>query len=235
MEDVPAHLLIAAELRAQIMAGNLEPGAQLPSTAQLMDQFGAATSTVQAALRALKKEGFLDSHRGKGVFVKASPLAVVDVAAYYDPASRGVTYKLLDVAEVRPPADVARALGEDLAVLRYRRTDRDGTPVELSWSYYPLSLVAGTALTGRTKIRGGAPAVLAELGYPEREFTDRISTRAATAEEIERLNIPPGVPVLRQFRVIYSDDARPVEVSVIVKAGNRFELTYRQVIPTEEA
>ncbi|MGW4644588.1 hypothetical protein ACWEN6_39160 [Sphaerisporangium sp. NPDC004334] len=38
---------------------------------------------------------------------------------------------------------------------------RDEDPIEMSWSYYPLSLVAGTALSRRGRIQGGAPAVLA--------------------------------------------------------------------------
>ncbi|MET8140411.1 hypothetical protein ABZU32_08900 [Sphaerisporangium sp. NPDC005288] len=41
----------------------------------------------------------------------------------------------------------------------------DEEPVEVSWSYYPHSLVAGTALSRCGRIRGGAPAVLADLGH----------------------------------------------------------------------
>lgn len=112
-----------------------------------------------------------------------------------------------------------------------RCTDRDGEPVELSWSYYPLSLVSETPLTRRGRIPGGVPRVLAELGYPEREFIDQISARPPTTEEAEELNMPAEVPVIRQFRVIYSYNARPVEVSVIIKPSHLYELRYRQVIP----
>jgi GntR family transcriptional regulator len=110
---------------------------------------------------------------------------------------------------------------------------RGETPVELSRSYYPASWAAGTALAGRGKIRGGAPAVLAELGYPERGWTDRISTRPPTTEEVEVLEIPQGVPVLRQFRRVYTDGDRPVEVSVLIKPGHLYELEYQQELPAE--
>ena len=48
-----------------------------------------------------------------------------------------------------------------------------------------------------------------------------------TTEEVEILDLP-NVPVIRQFRVIYSDSERPVEASVLVKGGHLYELLYRQ-------
>ncbi|MER7133844.1 GntR family transcriptional regulator [Streptosporangium saharense] len=225
---------IAADLRAQIMAGQIPPGAQLPSIPALAAKRGVSTTAVQTAWRILKAEGYLVSETGKGVFVRDRHQFTVNAAAYFDPAERGVKYKLLDVVEVTAPADVAAALGEEQAVLRRRLTLRQDEPVELSWSYYPVSLVAGTPLAGRGKIRGGAPQVLQDLGYPERDFVDRLSVRPPTTEEAEALDIPQGVPVLRQFRTVYSADERPVEVSVIIKPGHLYELSYRQSISVDD-
>lgn len=47
----PRHQQIAAELRDLIMRGDLGPGTQLPSTAQLVERYGAANATIQHALR----------------------------------------------------------------------------------------------------------------------------------------------------------------------------------------
>jgi GntR family transcriptional regulator len=216
------------------MAGTLAPGAQLPSTAQLAEEFAVATTTVQNAVQLLKNEGFVTSRTGAGVYVRDRQQFVVNAAAYFEPATRGVTYKLLSVEEVTAPPEVAEALGESAAVLRHRMTLRGTEPVELSWSYYPASLAAGTPLAGRGKIPGGAPRVLAEAGYPEREFVDRLSTRPPTTEEAEQLVVPPGIPVLRQFRIVYSDDRRPVEVSLITKPGHLYELSYTTAIPSSD-
>ncbi|MFD2350298.1 UTRA domain-containing protein [Nonomuraea ferruginea] len=103
-------------------------------------------------------------------------------------------------------------------------------PVELSWSYYPARIAQGTPLDKKRRIIGGAPQALSDLGYPQRDFVDRLSTRPPTSEEIEGLELPEEVPVIRQFRVIYSDNAVPVEVSIIVKGGHLYELKYKQVI-----
>ncbi len=48
-----------------------------------------------------------------------------------------------------------------------------------------------------------------------------------TPEEVTLLELP-DVPVMRQFRVIYSDDQRPVEASVMIKGSHLYELLYRQ-------
>ena len=227
----PRHEQIAAELRDQILSGDLAPGTQIPSTAQLVARFDAANATIQRALRNLKDEGFLDSRVGKGVYVRAARPFVVDVAAYLPPGD-GFRYDLLDVATVTPPHDVAialRLLSDDgTAVCRRRILRHDGVPVELSASYYPADLVAGTPLARPGKVRGGAPTVLADLGMPERAFTDRVSARQPTTEEVNLLELPDGVPILRQLRTVLTDGNRPVEVSVLVKGAHLYELQYRQ-------
>lgn len=221
---------IAADLRARIMSGELVPGEQIPSTPQLEERYGASNPTIQSALKALKGEGFLTSHRGKGVYVRDKQPFTVDVSPYIEPSPGGYSYDLLEVSEVRPTGDIARELGlgtDGSAVLRRRLLRLDGEPVELDWSYYPLDIVADSPLTQQRKIRGGAPRVLAELGYPQREMVDTVSVRMPTTEEVEMLDLPE-VPVMRQFRVIYSDDHRPVEVSELIKGAHLYQLRYRQ-------
>ena len=65
----------------------------------------------------------------------------------------------------------------------------------------------------------GAPALLAEMGYPPRLTVDRVSARVPTQQQYEALRLPSDLPVLRTLRVVYSDDDRPIEVTVMAKAG----------------
>lgn len=229
-DERPRHEQIAADLREQIMAGEFSPGTPLPSTHRLVEQYSAANPTIQKALRALKDEGFLFSQQGKGVYVRNRQPFLVEVAPFFMPSPDGYSYDLLEVAEARPPREAADALrlsASDTAVIRRRLMRHKGEPVELDMSYYPSEIAAGTELADPGRIRGGAPRALAELGYPERYFTDRVSVRMPTTEEIGLLDLP-NVPVIRQFRVIYSDDDRPVEASVLIKGGHLYELLYRQ-------
>ena len=213
------------------MSGDLAPGDKLPSTAQLMERYGAANSTVQRALVDLKAEGYVVGEKGRGVFVRSRTMTTIEPSAYEAPGGQSrYRYTVLEVGAARPPADVAAALGlvdPATAILRKRLTTVDGDPVELSWSYYPAGIAGGSRLEAKGAIKGGAPAVLEELGYPQRTWDERLTTRLPTTEEVEALELPPDVPVVRQLRVIYSDDALPVEATLLIKGGHLYELLYR--------
>lgn len=115
-------------------------------------------------------------------------------------------------------------------MLRRRLLLHDGAPVELSWSYYPCKIEANTPLASTSKISGGAPKALANLGHPQRSFVDRLSARLPTTEELELLELPDDVPVIRQLRVIHSGGELPVEASILSKGAHRYELLYRESI-----
>jgi GntR family transcriptional regulator len=61
---------LAALLRAQIESGELAPGARVPSTNTLAQEYEMSTVTVRKALRALKAEGLTVATPGYGTFVK---------------------------------------------------------------------------------------------------------------------------------------------------------------------
>ncbi|WP_369186092.1 GntR family transcriptional regulator [Streptomyces sp. R08] len=243
----PLHERIAADLRDEIMSGDLQPGASLPSTQRLKDRFEASNATVQKALQVLKDERLVIGRAGASVTVREHRQETIRPADTGQPAPPGEQYswltvangrgkrgniELLEVAEVQPPADVAVAFGLSegaTAVMRSQVLSYDDVPVELVKSYYPVELARGTAMTERRKIRGGTPALLAGMGYPPRHTVDRVSARVPTQEQFEALQLPSDLPVLRTFRVVYSDDQRPIEVTVMAKAGHLYELQYEFV------
>ncbi|RAO26446.1 hypothetical protein PSN13_06474 [Micromonospora saelicesensis] len=236
---------IAAELRADIMSGDLAPGAKLPSTAELMSAYGTHGATIQNALGILKAEGYLEGQPGRGVYVRPSQQQTITPADYATPSAPGQpyawitaaaergqrgAYRLLDVAEVPAPVQVATAFSIDPGEPVVRRAQIgtiDGEPVELVHTYYPTDLARGTALAVKRLIKGGSPAVLAELGLEPVFSDDTISTRPPTSEEFVALELPTEVPILRTFRVAVAASGRPVECQVMVKAGHRHEVRYR--------
>ncbi|MFS4105844.1 GntR family transcriptional regulator [Streptomyces sp. NPDC004690] len=238
------HERIAADLRDDIMSGNLAPGTSLPSTVQLKDRFGASNATIQKAVQILKDEELVVGRAGASITVREHRQRTVRPAAFMTPESPGKPYRwltetaklgrhahsaLLEVREVSPPADVSTALGlvgDETAVLRHQILFLDDEPVELVKSYYPTAIARGTAITEKRKIRGGTPALLAELGHPPRLSVDRVSARVPTQEQYQALALPSDLPVLRTLRVVFSDDDLPIEATVMVKAGHLYELQY---------
>jgi DNA-binding transcriptional regulator YhcF (GntR family) len=55
-----------------ILSGDLAPGQRLPSTRELARRFKLHPNTASAGYRQLEREGWLESRRGSGVFVRSS-------------------------------------------------------------------------------------------------------------------------------------------------------------------
>lgn len=68
---VPAYQQVADDLRGLILSGELSPGAQLPTEAELCESFGVSRSTVREALRVLSSQHLVTTTRGVtgGTFV----------------------------------------------------------------------------------------------------------------------------------------------------------------------
>jgi DNA-binding FadR family transcriptional regulator len=60
---------IINDLTEQIESGELAPGDQLPSTAELRAQYGVSITVVRGAVNWLKAKGLVEGHPGLGVFV----------------------------------------------------------------------------------------------------------------------------------------------------------------------
>ncbi|MEW1900709.1 MULTISPECIES: GntR family transcriptional regulator [unclassified Streptomyces] len=238
------HERIAADLRDEIMSGDLAPGAKLPSTVHLKARFDSSSATVQKALQLLKEEGLVIGRAGASVTVREHRQQTVHPSAFMAPAAPGEPYRwlteaarlgtrphstLLEVAETRPPADVSAALrleDGETALLRRQVLSLDGEPAELVMSYYPLGIARATPLMESRKIKGGTPTLLAALGFPPRLSVDRVSARVPTQDQYRALKLPSDLPVLRTLRVVHSDDELPVEATVMVKAGHLYEVQY---------
>ncbi|MYR84056.1 UTRA domain-containing protein [Streptomyces sp. SID685] len=235
---------IAAEIRKLIMSGDWEPGRKVPTNEELRTQFETSNVTIQRALQILKDERFLEGQAGVGVFVRSDRAQTIQPAHYLTPAEPGQPYrwlseatkrqqrskyKMIAVEESAPPVEVARALQLEeggIALLRSRIGFLDDQPAELVHSYYPIKLARGTRLFDRRLIPGGSPTLLEEMGYPTRSQDDVVAARPATTEEYEALEIPRDVPVIEIFRIVYSDNDKPIEVTLLTKPAHRFKMGY---------
>lgn len=239
----PQHELLANYLREGILDGDYLPGEKLPSTPVLKEKWGLAPQTIKNANDLLAVEGLVESRRGWGIAVLPHRQHELTPALYKEPAEPGEPYRWLDearksgrkgsstileVAEVPLRRRIAGAMGlekEDLALMRKQVLSLDGEPAELVESYYPIELARGTALMERKRIKGGTPRLLADMGFRPTKCVDRVAARLPTPEQVQLLELPGKLPVLRTLRVVYSGD-RVIEVTVMVKASHLYEVVY---------
>lgn len=145
-------------------------------------------------------------------------------------SGRRGTQRLLEVAEVVPPPPVAAALKlcpDGRAVVRRRVMLVEDRPVELTDSYYVRAVAAGTDLALPRKIRGGAPTLLAELGYTAAEVVEDLSVRPAAPDEALELGLPENALVIFLVRVSSTADGMPFEVSVMTMRPEGRHFRYR--------
>ncbi len=151
--------------------------------------------------------------------------------AIWDVGTEGRPYAVddLTVYQARAPGRVARALDiqpQDTVWIRDRRYVVEETPVQLAISYFPADLVAGTRIVEPNPGPGGVYARLAELDYGPARFTEEIRARMPLPEEVQRLGLSPGTPVIVVGRTALTEAARPVEFNEMILDAASYVLQY---------
>ncbi|MFJ9037948.1 UTRA domain-containing protein [Streptomyces sp. NPDC102406] len=153
--------------------------------------------------------------------------------AWTEEAQQRGGQRLVEVAEVTPPPAVAEALrlpADGKAVVRRRAILLDDAVVELADSYYPAAVARGTGLSEAKKIKGGAPTLLASLGYRARRVSEDVEFREASETERAALVLPEGATVLHILRTTSAEDGSPFEVQLMVMKAPR-RLHYEIEVP----
>ena len=243
--DRSTYLQIADRLRETITKRELRAGAKLPSERVLTAEYGVSRGTVRQAISTLQREGLVDVEQGRGVFVREPPPVhrraydrfarahrEAGKAAYLaelEQEQRRPEVEVLKVGPERAPSEVARRLQiqeADRVLVRRRRYLADDQPMEIATSYLPWDLVKGSVITKTNTGPGGIYARLEEMGHRLGRFTEDITARMPTSEELRVLQLRPGVPVFELVRVAYAEAGYPVEVCETVMAADRYILSY---------
>jgi GntR family transcriptional regulator len=111
-------------------------------------------------------------------------------------------------------------------VARSRRYVLDGKPVLLSVSYLPDEFAAGTMIEYKDVGPGGIYARLRELGYAPARFREDLRSRMPEPGESERLELPPGTPVVDIVRTAYTAEGQIVEVNEMTADASSYVFRY---------
>ncbi|MGW0573925.1 GntR family transcriptional regulator [Streptomyces tauricus] len=245
MPEQPPYLRVADELRRRITEHVWEPGGRLPSRAQIGQELDVGENVVRRAQELLISQGLLEGRAGSGTYV-AEPqqrVRIVRSSAREQPdgspfrADMRAVGKLGDWesrtdAKVPAPVDIAARLGVDEGALCIRTSYEflaDGRPVQLSTSWEPYDLTAGTLIVlpeGGPHAGAGVVNRMAAIGVTVSHAVEQPEPRQATAEEASLLGIQKAALVTHIRRTYYSDQGRPVETADIVVPAAHCEIVY---------
>lgn len=243
----PIYLQIADHIRFRIADGTYGPDEQLPTVADLCEQYRCSTTVVRMALDVLRSAGLVVSQQGKGTFVRgdrprqrrvinhlyakrsrSSPLFAGISEAGKEPSLRSDTERLPASPVIAERLQVDA--GAELVVTRYRFY-ADDEPVMLSTSYEPAALTDGTSIERPEESpTTGVVARFDLIDIHIDSVVEHVTARGAGPEEISALRIPHGVPVMAIERTYLAGDT-PIETADIVIAGDNYMLTYVVPIP----
>jgi len=147
--------------------------------------------------------------------------------------SRKGGQKLAFAGEIEAPPEVAEAFGipEGASVVARKRViTLDGDPIELTDTYYPASLAAGTALAVPSKIKGGAVTMLAQLGHNPDRIHEAVSARMPSREEQDALHLGSQDPVLILRRVTTDTEGAPIQVDLMTMPARGRHLNYEMQV-----
>ncbi|KQV15333.1 MULTISPECIES: GntR family transcriptional regulator [unclassified Kitasatospora] len=241
------YLQIADDIAAQIRSGALAPGAAVPSETELMARYGVASGTVRKAIAELRTMQLIETHHGRGSYVRSRPPVqrkssdrfrrahrLAGKAAYLaetEQAGGKPSITVLFVGPTEAPSEIAERLSIPAGtqvLARKRRYFRDLVPTEEATSYMPWDVVKDIPeMFAENPGPGGIYARLEERGYVLAEFTETVRARLATKAESSALALSPGSPVIHLVRDAITSEGRVVEVCDTTMAADQFVLDYR--------
>jgi GntR family transcriptional regulator len=237
----PLYRQIADRLRGEMLAGELEAGAKLPTERELAERFGVRRETLRQALALLRSEGWLETRQGSGNYVRGQgPVASIELLLAMLEDGRGLHlyrhpghWDLLEPTRIAyEPAgvDIARRLGVDpgsKVLVRDRLIGVSGNQVrQLATTYLPEWLTRHIPQleerdTGPTGFLG-----LIEASGRRLRWTITVATRMPLPAERSAFQLGEGQPLLRLIRNTFDAATDQVlEVTDYRLPGARYEIT----------
>jgi GntR family histidine utilization transcriptional repressor len=222
---------VKAALKAGLAAGRWPAGAQMPSEAELMAQFGVSRMTVTRALRELQAEGMVERSQGVGTFAAslhrvASTLTIRDL--HEEIESRGHRHRA--TVHVKREERATRTVAAQLGLRAGDRVfhtlvlhEEDGMPLQCEDRYVNPACAPGYLDVDFT--RTTATQYLFEVTALWRAQWAIEAARAST-REARLLAIGAGEPCLVIVRSTHSRDAA-ITVARLVHPGSRYLLEGR--------
>jgi GntR family transcriptional regulator len=225
---IPLYVQVREKLREDLLAS--EPGTMIAPEAVLEDRFSVSRITIRKAIDDLVAEGLLVRRQGKGTFREAPKLVhELNAITSWTEQLRALGYvphtAAREVAEIAAPKKIAFMLqlsaGERVIQLRRIRLANE-EPITMMVNYIPSKLVPGF-IESSHETESLYEFLKIQYGLSPAEATDTVETRPASEAESEKLSIEAWAPVLVVTRVSYLDNGKPLEVTVAVSCGNRYE------------
>lgn len=208
----------------------LTPGAELPSDAELCEEFGVSRMTARHAMNRIAQEGLVYRIPGRGTFVGEAPThrranSLLSFSNEMRRQGRVPSSRVLSRVVRAPTREEASRLelkdGEKVLSLRRVRL-ADGHPIALESAR--LRRRTAAAVLAADLERESLHSVLVAAGCLPTRGRATISCEAATADDARLLKMRRGDPMLVERRIIDDQHGRPLEFTESRYPADRYAL-----------
>lgn len=232
---VPLYIQVSEALRQAIGAGELAPGQDLPTEAQLCELYGVSRATVRQAVSELLSEGILTRPRSRSLLQVSRPKILREVLDLPGPfvediLSTGMRRSTTILSASLEHASRRAASGLGLAPgSRVYRIERLHSGDHMSLARQTSWLPEDLAPDLLSHDLSGSLQRLYETRYGllVAYKVQRISARLATAEEAVHLNVPRRAPVLELERKAHLENGHVVEFVIYTLRSDVFTIVSR--------
>jgi DNA-binding GntR family transcriptional regulator len=213
---------------SQITSGQWLDGRQIPTEAELCQEYGVSKITVRQAIKNLAADGYLLKIQGKGTFVTKSdrPSGFAMKTRFTEEmfgkevqVTREVLTRGIMPAE-DPAREYLKTQDEIYRVVSQRVVE--GEPISLDESYIPIAMLPGANdldFTNRSLL-----AMLQEQGTKKIfKIVQTIEIAAVVGEHAQNLGVSNGASVLVIHRLFFGSDETPVAYTRFLGRSDRYK------------
>jgi GntR family transcriptional regulator len=241
----PMYRQIADDLRRQIEAGELPPGAQLRTELELREKYEASRNTIRDAIKWLTTRGLVETRPGEGTFVLEAIEPFVTTLSGDARTGFGgedTVYQGNSKIDISSPGPrplrleiqiADRTIAQELkipagatVVSRHQSRLIGSEPWALQTSFYPMHLVeqGATRLIQAVDIPDGTVKYLKDsLGVEQAGWRDTITVRAPDEDEAAFFRLPEDgrVSIIETRRTAFDTEGNPVRLTVTAYPADR--------------
>lgn len=231
--SVPLWRKISHILSAEIGVEGLQPGAKLPTEAELSARFDVNRHTVRRAIESLVRSGLVRVEQGRGSFVTEDVLDYpverrTRFSEWIRKQNKEPSGQTLQIRELPANRQVAAGLKVEpgSAVVLFERLGMaNGVPVSLTSHYFPATRFRG--LLEALRSSPSITAALASVGVDDysRQVT-RVSARMPTTHEASLLQVPRARPLLICENVNVARDEAIVEFGLARYPSTKVQVVF---------
>lgn len=83
-KDIPLREQLETQIALAVLSGEIPPGQPLPSVREIARRYRVHANTVAAAFKSLAEQGWLESRKGSGMYVRSTPPSKVPIELVAD-------------------------------------------------------------------------------------------------------------------------------------------------------